>query len=67
MEQHHGHSILRLTQVREITGLGRSTIYELIRRGEFPSSRQLGRRAVGWISSEIFQWVASRNISRKGG
>jgi len=67
MEQHHANSILRLAQVLEITGLGRSTIYDLIRRGEFPSSRQLGRRAVGWISSEIFQWVASRNISRKGG
>lgn len=64
MSQNHDNSILRLAQVREVTGLSRSSIYEYMRRGDFPASRQLGLRAIGWISSEIFQWVASRATSK---
>lgn len=60
MNQHPRDTILRLKQVQEITGLGRSTIYLYVSRGKFPKSRQLGERAVGWMSSEVFLWIASR-------
>lgn len=53
-------TILRLPQVKEITGLGRSTLYLYIQRGWFPKQRRLGERAVGWRSSDIFRWVAQR-------
>lgn len=53
-------TILRIGQVKEITGLGRSTIYLYITLGTFPRPRKLGARAVGWLSDEIFQWVAER-------
>ncbi len=55
--------ILRLAQVREVTGLGRSCIYQLQARKEFPQRIKIGVRAVGWIESEVQQWVAKR-ISR---
>ncbi len=64
MSQINENTILRLAQVREATGLSRSTIYEYMRRGDFPASRQLGLRAIGWISSEIFQWIATRTTSK---
>ena len=54
-------SILRLPQVREITGLSKSTIYALIALGLFPSQVKLSVRAVGWPADKIFAWVAARS------
>jgi prophage regulatory protein len=51
---------LRLPEVKQITGLPRSTIYDKMQRGEFPSSINLGGRTVAWISGEIQDWVAQR-------
>ncbi len=51
---------LRLTDVRSVTGLGRSTIYRQINAGEFPRPYRLGGRAVGWKRSEIENWVENR-------
>lgn len=53
-------SILRLRPVMDISGLGRSSIYNYIKAGNFPRPRKLGARSVGWLASEIFEWVASR-------
>ncbi|MCB1663637.1 MAG: AlpA family transcriptional regulator [Porticoccaceae bacterium] len=53
--------ILRLREVKEITGLSRSTIYLEIAKGKFPKQIQLtGARSVGWHESAIIQWVESR-------
>lgn len=52
------HTILRLPSVKARTGLSRSTIYLRIANGCFPTPINLGGRAVGWIDSEIDQWVA---------
>ena len=50
----------RLPEVIAICGLSRSTIYEMIGRGEFPAPVKLGARAVGWRRSDIEAWLASR-------
>jgi prophage regulatory protein len=39
------------------TGLSRSTIYDLIGRGEFPRQFNLGPRAVGWVSEDVLAWI----------
>ena len=52
--------IYRLPEVIAICGLSRSTIYEMIGRGEFPAPVKLGARAVGWRRSDIEAWLASR-------
>lgn len=52
--------ILRMPAVRVRVGLSRSTIYEAISKGEFPSSISLGARAVGWLESDIDAWLESR-------
>jgi prophage regulatory protein len=52
--------ILRLRQVSEITGLGRSSLYNRIAAGLFPKQFPLGGRAVGWLASEIESWIASQ-------
>lgn len=53
-------SILRRRQVEARTGLSRSTIYLRVAGGTFPPPVNLGSRAVGWLDSEISDWVASR-------
>lgn len=52
--------ILRADEVEHRTGLSRTSIWRLERRGEFPSRRKLGPNAVGWLKEEVEDWVASR-------
>jgi len=59
-------SILRRKQVQARTGLSRSTIYLRIAEGSFPKPVSLGARAVGWLESEIEQWLASRVEATRG-
>ena len=49
--------IIRLPSVLARTGLSRSTIYNRISQGKFPTSISLGSRAVGWIESEVTEWL----------
>ena len=52
--------IWRLRDVLEQTGLSRSTIYEMISRGEFPRQFNLGPRAVGWPADDVLEWIDSK-------
>jgi prophage regulatory protein len=45
--------ILRLPAVRAKTGYPTTTIYDKMKRGEFPRPVELGPHAVGWVESEI--------------
>lgn len=55
-----GERVLRLPEVRRMTGLSRSSIYELQADGRFPRSIKLGERAVGWLEQEVREWLARR-------
>lgn len=58
-------AILRLPAVKMCTGLSRSTIYLKISEGSFPKPISLGSRAVGWIESEVMDWLEHQiEISR---
>jgi len=59
-------SILRRKQVQARTGLSRSTIYLYIKADQFPKPVALGPRAVGWIESEVRDWIASRTKLARG-
>jgi len=65
------HTILRLKQVRARTGLARATLYDKLdpkssrHDSTFPRQVKIGPKAVGWIESEIQNWIESRvNASR---
>jgi prophage regulatory protein len=51
---------LRFPAVRAKTGLSRSTIWRLERRGEFPRHRRISRNAVAWIEAEVTDWMQSK-------
>lgn len=52
--------ILRLKEVKLLTGLSRSTIYRYISMNLFPNSISLGMRSVGWLENEVDQWRDQR-------
>ena len=52
--------IMRLKEVMDTTGLGRSYIYKLIADGVFPKPVPLGARATGWGSDEVEAWILER-------
>ena len=53
-------TILRLPDVKTRTGLSRSTIYLRVAEDAFPRPISLGARAVGWLESEIDDWIRAR-------
>lgn len=53
-------TIIRRPRVQQRTGLSRSTLYQYIKDGAFPAPVQLGPRAVGWLDSEISDWINAR-------
>jgi len=58
-------NILRLPDVKNKTGLSTSQIYALMKERKFPRQIELGLRAVGWLSTEIEEWLEGKiNKSR---
>ncbi len=53
-------SILRLPSVTKKTGLSRSSIYAYLKKGVFPAPIPLGERSVGWLETEVDEWLNSR-------
>ncbi|MBX9901804.1 MAG: AlpA family transcriptional regulator [Burkholderiaceae bacterium] len=59
-------NIIRLPHVKQRTGLSRSTIYSLIKGGQFKPPISLGARAVGWLESDVSEFIETRiKASRK--
>ncbi|WP_413505812.1 helix-turn-helix transcriptional regulator [Photobacterium phosphoreum] len=54
------YKIIRLPEVKDKTGLSRSTIYLRMSQGRFPKSISLSERAIGWVEQEIEQWLGER-------
>jgi len=63
--------IVRLKQLTERIGLGRSTIYDRMDvqspryDATFPKPIKLGAAAIGWIDSEITTWIEQRMSTKK--
>ena len=59
--------ILRRPQVLERTGDSRSTLYAKMAAGIFPRPVRIGPRAVGWVESEIDEYVMALIAERDAG
>lgn len=61
---------LRLKEVMQKTALSRSAIYRKMKEEDFPTTLNLGDRAVAWVESEIDDWMeqvlAERDDQKKG-
>lgn len=60
--------ILRMSELTTLLGISRSSIYEKLNPkssyydAEFPKPVRLGAASVGWRSTAIDEWIASRSI-----
>ena len=52
--------LLRLPQVKSITGLSKSSIYARISEGTFPKQIPLGPRLVVWVEADIQKWITEQ-------
>lgn len=52
--------LLRLPDVTAITGCSKSTIYALMKKGEFPKSISITQRMSAWPETSILSWVQAR-------
>jgi len=62
-------TFLRLEDVKRATGLGRSTIYDLMAETppRFPKPVKInGGRAIAWLASEVAVWQQERIAERDG-
>jgi prophage regulatory protein len=57
-------AVLRRDAVERVTGLPRSTLYELMAKGTFPKPIRIGARSVGWLEDEVSAWVNTRIAQR---
>lgn len=59
--------ILRLPGVVQKTGIAKSTIYDWVNPksprydSTFPKQRRLGQQSVGWLESELDEWLLQRS------
>ena len=51
---------LRLRQVEDKIGCGKSWIYRQIQLQQFPPSIRLNSRHVAWLESEVDAWIHQR-------
>jgi prophage regulatory protein len=64
-QQGVGHKgIAREAQRYELTGVPTSTWYDLQNAGLAPKPIHLGPRSVGWLISELEEWVEARKAER---
>lgn len=55
--------LLRVGDVMAATGLGRTTIWRLERRGDFPRRRVVVGQRVAWLESELTDWLKTRPVA----
>jgi len=53
-------NVLRASETMKLVGLSRTTLWRMERRGDFPKRLRLGPSTVGWLESEVQDWIASR-------
>jgi prophage regulatory protein len=46
--------------VIEVTGLRKTTIYELQAKGRFPRRVKITAHSVGWVEADVQAWLAQR-------
>ena len=58
--------IIRIPEVLDRVGVGRSTLYEWMAKGDFPASIPLGERSVGFLESDVDEWIEARARRARG-
>jgi prophage regulatory protein len=66
-DAHQSPILLRISEVRKLTGLSDSAIYRKAADGTFPRPLKISDRSSAWIESEVRIWIVTRIEARNGG
>ncbi len=61
-------TILRRDEVCKAIGRGPTSLWRLMQEGRFPRPVRLGpgNKSVGWLSTEVEDWIEARKRERDG-
>ena len=57
---------IRSAELKQRTGLSKTTIWRKTREGTFPKPISLSSGAVGWLEDEVEGWIDDRIADRNG-
>ena len=49
--------LIRISEVCNLTGLGKTSIYDLMKKGRFPVRIKFSARAAMWPESAVMAWI----------
>lgn len=56
--------LIKKNEVLLTCGISTSTLYRLIKSGQFPQAVKTSERAVAWIENEVAEWIETRIFER---
>ncbi|CAM3054422.1 helix-turn-helix transcriptional regulator [Vibrio mytili] len=58
--------LIRIADVKAMTGLSQATIYRMMKSGKFPQHLDLGSgRTVAWRRDDVQDWIDTRPLRSK--
>lgn len=58
---------VKMKKVIEMTCLSKATLWRLEKKGDFPAKRNISEGRIGWVLSEVLEWIESRPKANNGG
>lgn len=55
---------IREKECLHLTGLGKTTRYQLEKEGKFPERKRIGKNVTGWLSTDIEAWINERSSEK---
>lgn len=52
--------LLRAGEVAQRIGVSRTTLWRMERGGRFPNRRRVSENIVGWLESDVDEWIQGR-------
>lgn len=52
--------LLRAGEVSQRIGVSRTTLWRMERDGRFPNRRRISDNIVGWLESDVNEWIQGR-------
>lgn len=55
----HNIRLIRIQEVMNKVGIARSTVWDMVKKGNFPKPRKLSPKVTVWVESEIDDYIAN--------
>ena len=55
--------VLRTAALAEQLGISRTTLWRMVRDGEFPPARRITTGVKGWLPEDVEEWLRRREAS----